>query len=55
VTFSVDGEPLRTWTSGVPKAPMNLYANVWFPAWLAGTAPPEGQATTIGEIEYRPR
>src|SRR5690349_892393 len=31
VTFSVDGEPLRTWTNGVPKAAMNLYANAWFP------------------------
>ena len=55
VTFSVDGEPLRTWTNGVPKAPMNLYANAWFPTWLAGTPAADARATAIDEIEYRPR
>lgn len=55
VTFSVDGAPLRTWSNGVPKAPMHLYANVWFPTWLAGLAPPDARATAIDEIEYRPR
>jgi beta-glucanase (GH16 family) len=55
VTFTVDGEPMRTWTNGVPKAPMNLYANAWFPAWLAGTPPVDARATVIDEIEYLPR
>ena len=40
-------------TTGVPKAPMNLFANAWFPAWLEGLAPVTPQATVIDEIEYR--
>jgi endo-1,3-1,4-beta-glycanase ExoK len=55
VTFSVDGAALRTWTTGVPKAPMNLYANAWFPSWLDGLPPSEPRATAIDRIEYRPR
>ena len=39
VTFRVDGVVLCSWTTGVPTAPMNLFANAWFPAWLDGLAP----------------
>ena len=53
VRFLVDDILLRTWTTGVPKAPMNLFANAWFPAWLDGLAPVTPQATVIDEIEYR--
>ena len=55
VRFTVDGVPLRTWTSGVPTAPMNLYANAWFPAWLDGLAPAGTRATVIDRLEYRRR
>ena len=55
VSFSVDGVVLRTWTTGVTKLPMNLYANAWFPAWLDGLAPTGRQATVIDQIEYRRR
>jgi beta-glucanase (GH16 family) len=55
VGFSVDGLAVRSWSTGVPKAPMNLYANAWFPAWLEGLAPLAPQATAIDEIEYRAR
>jgi hypothetical protein len=54
VTFSVDGAALRTWSNGVPKAPMNLYANAWFPTWLAGVAPAVDQLTSIAAFDYRP-
>ncbi|MDA0170992.1 glycoside hydrolase family 16 protein [Solirubrobacter taibaiensis] len=55
VRFTVDGVALRTWTSGVPTAPMNLYANAWFPAWLGGLAPTGTRATVIDRLEYRRR
>src|SRR5687767_14227338 len=50
VTFRVDGVALRTWTTGVPTAPMALYLNSWFPAWLAGTPSP-GAATRVDRVE----
>ena len=53
VTFRVDGVALRTWKNGVPTAPMALYANSWFPAWLAGTPSP-GAATLIDRIDVTP-
>ena len=55
VRFTVDGVTLRTWTSGVPTAPMNVYANAWFPAWLDGLAPAGTRATVIDRLEYRRR
>lgn len=55
VTFWVDGVKLRGWTNGVPAAPMNLFANAWFPSWLEGLAPDGPRATLIDEISYRPR
>jgi beta-glucanase (GH16 family) len=55
VRFTVDGVTLRTWTSGVPTAPMNLYVNSWFPAWLDGLAPAGTRATVIDRLEYRRR
>ena len=55
VAFVVDGVTLRRWTSGVPTAPMNLYANAWFPAWLEGLAPAGTRTTMIDRIEYRRR
>jgi len=53
VTFRVDGVALRTWKNGVPTTPMALYANSWFPAWLAGTPSP-GAATLIDRIDVTP-
>lgn len=55
VAFSVDGVTLRTWSEGIPTAPMNLYANAWFPAWLDGLAPAGTRATVIDRIECRRR
>lgn len=53
VTFRVDGVALRTWKTGVPTAPMALYVNSWFPAWLAGTPSP-GAATLVDRAEFAP-
>lgn len=50
VTFRVDGVALRMWKNGVPTAPMALYLNSWFPAWLAGTPSP-GAATLVDRVD----
>jgi hypothetical protein len=50
VTFRVDGVALRSWKNGVPIAPMALYLNSWFPAWLAGTPSP-GAATLVDRVD----
>jgi beta-glucanase (GH16 family) len=55
VTFWVDGIKLRGWNNGVPSAPMALFANAWFPSWLAGLEPDGPRATVIDQIAYRPR
>jgi beta-glucanase (GH16 family) len=55
VNFTIDDALVRTWTSGVPKAPMALYANAWFPAWLEGLVPGESRASVFDAIEYDPR
>jgi beta-glucanase (GH16 family) len=53
VTFQVDGVALRTWTTGVPAAPMNLFANAWFPAWLDGLASSGPRAAVFDQIRMR--
>ena len=37
--FLADGRLLRRWTRGVPRNPMRLYLNSWWPVWLSGAAP----------------
>jgi beta-glucanase (GH16 family) len=54
VAFAVDGATVRTWSNGVPRAPMNLYVNAWFPTWLAGLAPATDGLTSIAALDYRP-
>jgi licheninase len=50
VTFRVDGVALRTWRNGVPKAPMALYVNAWFPTWLGGLPPAATTATLVDSV-----
>lgn len=35
VSFAVDGVVLKRWTSGLPRRPMRLIANAWWPRWLS--------------------
>ena len=55
VTFRVDGRALRTWRNGVPRAPMPLYLNAWYPTWLAGTPAPSGAATLVDSVAVTQR
>jgi beta-glucanase (GH16 family) len=55
VTFRVDGRALRTWRNGVPRAPMPLYLNAWYPTWLAGTPAPSGAATLVDSFSVTQR
>ena len=50
VTFRVDGRALRTWKTGVPKAPMALYLNAWFPTWLGGETSAAAVATLVDDV-----
>jgi beta-glucanase (GH16 family) len=48
--FYVDGALVRTFQTGAPTLPMNLYANAWYPAWLAGLAPLESSASRFAYL-----
>jgi licheninase len=50
VTFRVDGRALRTWKNGIPKAPMALYMNTWFPTWLGGVTSAATVATLVDSV-----
>lgn len=50
VTFRVDGVALRTWKNGIPKAPMALYVNAWFPTWLGGLPPTVTTSTLVDSV-----
>ena len=52
VRFLVDGVPLQTFSTGIPRSAMYVYANAWFPSWLAGQAPATDQYTQIDWIDY---
>jgi licheninase len=55
VRFLVDGVEMPSWTSGVTRSSMYLFANTWFPSWLAGERPATDRYTTIDWIDYRSR
>ena len=55
VRFLLDGAELQSWSTGVTRSSMYLYANAWFPSWLAGQAPTTDRITYIDWIEYAGR
>lgn len=55
VRFLVDGTEMRRWTSGVTRSSMYLFANAWFPSWLAGQPPATDVSASIDWIEYSGR
>lgn len=54
VEFYVDHKLVQAWDGGVPGEPMNLYLNVWYPAWLAGKPAKTEQFTSVDHASYRP-
>lgn len=39
VCFAVDGAVMRRWRTGIPRNPMYVMANTWWPVWLSGPPP----------------
>jgi len=55
VRFLVDGAVMQTWSTGIPRAAMQVYANAWFPSWLDGQAPTSDSYTHIDWIDVAPQ
>ncbi len=56
VRFTVDGvTAAHVDERRAEAAPMNLYANAWFPSWLDGLAPAGTPGDRDRSIEYRRR
>lgn len=54
VRFAVDGAELQRWTDGVPRQPMYVMANAWWPTWMAGPELPAPRALLIRSIRAEP-
>lgn len=52
VIFYVDGEPMQSWSEGLPGEPMNVWVNTWFPDWLSGSKPARDRYTYVDWIEH---
>ena len=55
VRFYADGQLMKTWTRKLPRNPMNLYVNTWFPAWLEGQQPNTDEFVLVDQIQYTGR
>lgn len=53
--FLLDGTELQRFSSGAPRSSMYLFANAWFPFWLAGERPVTDRYTSIDWIEHTGR
>lgn len=51
-TFYVDGEPMQSWSEGLPGEPMNIWVNTWFPDWLSGSKPARDRYTYVDWTEH---
>jgi beta-glucanase (GH16 family) len=49
-----DGARLARWTSGFPRQPMRVMANVWWPTWLSCVPVPAGRELSIERIRLAP-
>lgn len=54
VEFYVDRTLVQAWGTGVPRVPMNLYINSWYPQWLEGVPASSTQLTAVDYATYRP-
>ena len=51
VLFHIDGRPTKTFKTGIPDRPMNLYVNAWYPEWLDGEEPKEDRRVLVDNID----
>lgn len=54
VEFYIDHKLVKAWDDRVPREPMNLYINTWYPQWLAGRPASTVQYTMVDHATYRP-
>lgn len=52
VRFLVDGVEYVAWSSGVPRDPMYLMSNLWWPTWLSGPPPSTVRTLELDRIIY---
>ena len=52
LSFYVDGQPMKTWTDGLPQNSMRIYVNAWFPTWLDGKKPRSDKFLYVDSIGY---
>ena len=52
VTFEVDGEVFATFETGIPRRPMYLMSNAFWPHWLEGPTPLEAVALEIEHLAF---
>lgn len=50
VSFVVDGAVMQRWNTGIPRNPMFVMANVWWPTWISGSLLHEPRSLLIDWI-----
>lgn len=55
VSFLVDGVMMQRWTTRLPRDPMYVMANSWWPTWLSGPVPEADRWLSIDRIVVAPR
>lgn len=54
VVFYLDGEPMTSWSEGVPGAGMKLFTNVWFPECLSSVSHSSDRYASFEWIRHHP-
>ncbi len=52
INFYADGKLMKTWADGLPSASMHLYANAWYPKWLAGKKSNKDRYVLFDQISH---
>ncbi len=52
MSFSVDGQPMQTWSDALPETPMKLWVNVWYPDWLQGERSATDRYVYVDQAEH---
>ncbi len=50
INFYADGKLMKTWKDGLPSNEMKLYANAWYPSWLAGKKLAKDKSVLVDRI-----